>query len=195
MLGLPYESRGAAVVFGLLAAAWVVSELVIRLRGWGSRGVRQDRGSLLVLSLCVWAGVYAAVQVAVRWEGGTLPLPWVWFVAGVFVTASGLLLRITAVRTLGRWFTTDVRIAADQTVVTDGPYRLLRHPSYTGLVLELGGIGLMQTDWLSLVCILAVPLPALLWRIRLEERALSKGLGSAYDAYATGRKRLVPGVW
>ena len=130
-----------------------------------------------------------------RWHGGTLPWPWLWFTAGVGLTASGLVLRVAAVIALGRWFTTVVRVAADQIVVTDGPYRWVRHPSYSGLLLELAGIGLMLTDWLSLLSAVLVPLPAFLWRIQVEERALSVGLGPAYDDYATTRKRLAPGVW
>jgi len=195
VLGLPYESSAASLVFGVAVATVALAEVWIRVRTRRSEGTRHDPGSRLPIAVSMGLGVLGAVEASARWPGGTLPWPWVWFLAGVGATAAGLTLRIAAVRTLGRWFTTDVRIAADQRVVTSGPYRWVRHPSYTGLLLELAGIGLMLTDWLSLLSAVAAPLPALLWRIRIEERALTAGLGSAYIEYAESRSRLLPRVW
>jgi protein-S-isoprenylcysteine O-methyltransferase Ste14 len=80
-------------------------------------------------------------------------------------------------------------------VVSDGPYRWVRHPSYVGLLVALAGLGLMLTDWASLAVAVLLPLATLVWRIRVEERALRDGLGAAYGDYAAGRKRLLPGVW
>ena len=65
--------------------------------------------------------------------------------------------RLWAVRTLGRWFTTVVRVAPDQQVVAGGPYRWVRHPSYLGLLLTLAGLGLMLSDWLLLASAVLLP--------------------------------------
>src|SRR5262249_50419629 len=81
----------------------------------------------------------------------------------------------------------------DQTVVQKGPYRLVRHPSYTGALLTVLGILLCQTNWLSLACFL-LALPGFAYRIRVEERALVTALGEPYRDYMRRTKRLVPSV-
>jgi protein-S-isoprenylcysteine O-methyltransferase Ste14 len=121
--------------------------------------------------------------------------PWLAYCLGAALVVGGVALRVWAVLTLGGWFTTVVRVADDQRVVSDGPYRWVRHPSYLGLLVALGGLGLMLTDWASLAVAVLLPLATLGWRIRVEERALRDGLGAAYDDYAAGRKRLLPGIW
>jgi protein-S-isoprenylcysteine O-methyltransferase Ste14 len=195
VLGLPFESDAAGVGFGVAVGAFVLDELWIAARTAGSRAPRRDRGSKAVISLGIFVGVFSAVQLASRSEVGTSPWPWLPYAIGALAVVAGLVVRIWAVRTLGRWFTTVVRVAADQQVVTDGPYRWVRHPSYLGLLLILAGLGLMLTDWVSLLLAVLVPMATLVWRIRIEEQALRAGLGPAYDAYAEGRRRLFPGVW
>jgi protein-S-isoprenylcysteine O-methyltransferase Ste14 len=80
-------------------------------------------------------------------------------------------------------------------VVTSGPYRYLGHPSYTGLLLAFGGLGVFFGSWLS-VAVLLVPITlALVHRIHLEESVLTSTLGPAYVASRARTKRLVRGVW
>jgi protein-S-isoprenylcysteine O-methyltransferase Ste14 len=195
VVGLPFESRAAGIGFGIAVLVFVLDELWIAARTAGSRAPRRDRGTKTVISLGIFVGVFLAVQVSSRWGGGTLPWPWLAYVVGAGLVVAGVTIRSWAVVTLGRWFTTVVRVAEDQQVVTDGPYRWVRHPSYLGLLLTLAGLGLMLTDWVSLLVAVLLPLTTLVWRIRVEERALRDGLGTRYDVYAAGRKRLVPGVW
>lgn len=80
-------------------------------------------------------------------------------------------------------------------VVRGGPYRWMRHPSYSGLILILIGLGLALGNWAGLAIALVVPIPALVNRIRVEERALLDGLGDPYRRFAASRARLLPGVW
>jgi protein-S-isoprenylcysteine O-methyltransferase Ste14 len=195
MLGLPHESSLAADLCAVQVAAFALTEVWIRVRTRRSSPSGDDRGSRLAIALGIGLGVASAVLVAAHWSGGTLPAPWAWFVAGLIVTGAGVALRSWAVVSLGRFFTTQVRVSAGQSVVSTGPYRWVRHPSYAALLLEVAGLGLSQTDWLSVLCAVVLPLPPLVWRIRIEESALRAGLGIAYDEYTAGRKRLVPGIW
>jgi len=195
VLGLPFESGGAGVGFGVAVVVFVLDEVWIAARTAGSRAPRRDRGSKLVISVGIFVGVFLAVQVSSRWSGGTMAWPWLAYVVGAALVAAGVAIRVWAVLALGRWFTTVVRVADDQPVVSAGPYRWVRHPSYLGLLAALAGLGLMLTDWVSVAVAVALPLTTLVWRIRVEEEALRKVLGAAYDDYAAGRKRLVPGVW
>jgi protein-S-isoprenylcysteine O-methyltransferase Ste14 len=117
------------------------------------------------------------------------------FAAGMVILAGGLVLRGAAIRTLGTYFTGTVRVSADQPVVTAGPYRFLRHPSYTGLLMAFVGLGLISVNWIGLAVMVVLPLPPILWRIHAEERALLAALGDRYGDFAAQRKRLIPLVW
>jgi protein-S-isoprenylcysteine O-methyltransferase Ste14 len=96
---------------------------------------------------------------------------------------------------LGRFFTVDVRVHANQTIVDSGPYRWVRHPSYTGLIMFNVGLGLALSNWAALAVMLLLPTGGLIVRIRLEERALVAQLGDDYRRFAGTRRRLLPGVW
>ena len=117
------------------------------------------------------------------------------FTAGLVILVAGLVLRGWAIMALGDYFTGRVMVSADQPVITAGPYRLLRHPSYTGLLLIMTGIGLVSANWAGAVGMTVLTLAGLLWRIHAEERALLVTLGDPYRAYAAHHKRLVPLVW
>jgi protein-S-isoprenylcysteine O-methyltransferase Ste14 len=124
-------------------------------------------------------------------EGARWPL----FVAGLVVMCAGIAVRQWAVATLGRFFTIDVRVQSGQTVVESGPYRWVRHPAYTGLILTFLGLGLALGNWASLLAAFLVPTAGLVYRIHVEEHALLEALGEPYRRFAEGRARLVPGVW
>jgi protein-S-isoprenylcysteine O-methyltransferase Ste14 len=107
----------------------------------------------------------------------------------------GLAVRVWAVLTLGGSFRTYVEVDADQAVVTHGPYRWVRHPSYTGLLLIALGFGLGIGNWLSLAICVAVPLLGLLPRIAVEEAEMVRVLGDEYRRYQRETYRLIPRLW
>jgi protein-S-isoprenylcysteine O-methyltransferase Ste14 len=117
------------------------------------------------------------------------------FAAGMVVLLGGLVLRGWSFKTLGQYFTHTVMVSSDQPVIATGPYRVLRHPSYTGVLLACIGVGLAAANWADLAALLLLTLTPLLWRIHIEEHALSATLGERYRAYAAQHKRLVPLVW
>jgi protein-S-isoprenylcysteine O-methyltransferase Ste14 len=120
----------------------------------------------------------------------------VWlFALGVVIGWPGVLLRWWSFLTLGKYFTVVVKTSEDQPVVNSGPYRVLRHPSYTGLLLAFAGCGLMLGNWVSTVGAVGVILIALVYRLRVEEHALIDALGDRYREFAASRARLVPYVW
>jgi protein-S-isoprenylcysteine O-methyltransferase Ste14 len=154
-----------------------------------------DRGSMQLLWLVIGPSVVVAVAVS-GYRATSLP-----FTATVQeLTATGLLvgglvLRWTAIITLGRFFTAKIAIHQGQPVMTSGPYRYVRHPSYAGLLLAFIGLGVFFGNWLSVI-VLFVPITfAVVHRIRLEESVLAGALGPAYCAYCARTKRLIPGIW
>lgn len=87
-------------------------------------------------------------------------------------------------------------MTAGQTVIDRGPYRWVRHPSYTGLLLTLAGAGVAFGNWLSILALIILSALGLAIRIRVEERALLAALGEPYRAYAAHhRARLIRGIW
>jgi protein-S-isoprenylcysteine O-methyltransferase Ste14 len=183
----------ALALFVGTAAVWIGLELRQALRRRAD-ATSADRGSLVVVRLCLAAGAVLAA-VALRVTATAFPTTAVTSYLSLGVVWAGVGLRWWSFRTLGRSFTIRVMTSPDQPVVATGPYRVLRHPSYAGLLVALGGIGLGYGNWLSLAALLALPLGGLLYRIRVEEAALAATLGAAYTTYADRRKRLIPWVW
>ena len=105
----------------------------------------------------------------------------------------GLATRVWAIVALGAAFRTTVEVDPGQTVVSSGPYKWIRHPSYTGLLLVVAGFGLAVGNWLALAVGLLLPLPGILWRIHVEEAELERVLGAAYSAYRARTTRLSRG--
>lgn len=183
------------LLFGLVVLVWLASEVVIGIRSLlAPRGRRSDRwsGPALVVGvyLAVAVGMGAArrdAQFAITAGRSEL------FALGLAVAAAGIALRWYAVLTLGRFFTTRVQTTSEQTVVESGPYRWIRHPSYTGGLLTILGVLMCSTNWISLACFL-LAVPGFLYRIRVEEGALMAGLGRPYVDYMRRTKRLVPFV-
>lgn len=176
------------------AAIWVLLELRQSIFQ-RSEGVKANWGSEVLFRLIVAAGaLVAGALVGVAPSATIRPVAvadWV----GLVLLWGGISLRFWSFRTLGRYFTFIVQTSSDQPVITAGPYRVIRHPSYTGLLLIVMGVGLFIGNWLSLASLTAAVAGGLVLRIRVEERALLQSLGDSYRAYAATHKRLVPLIW
>jgi protein-S-isoprenylcysteine O-methyltransferase len=107
----------------------------------------------------------------------------------------GLIWRWYSIGYLGRYFTVDVSILAEQKLIDSGPYRYIRHPTYTGALLAFFGLGSCFGNWLSILFMTVPIIAAFLSRIRIEERALTDALGEEYRAYTQRTKRLIPFVY
>ena len=192
----PWQQHGPNVAFWTLFAVFAVGEYALRIRGGLRKGGRRvERWSLAVVVATVGVGLVAGLRLA-DWNAAEIGTArWVLFVVGLLLMAAGLVIREWAILTLGRFFTVDVRVHSGQTVVERGPYRWVRHPAYTGLLVFLLGLGLALTNWASLLVLALLPTLGLLMRIRSEERALLAGLGDDYRRFAETRSRLFPGIW
>lgn len=111
------------------------------------------------------------------------------------VAWGGALLRWWSFVALGKYFTVVVRTRTDQSVIESGPYRVLRHPSYTGLLLMFAGVGLMLGNWAGTVAAVVLVLIAVVHRVGIEEKALVAELGDRYREFAARRARLIPYIW
>jgi protein-S-isoprenylcysteine O-methyltransferase Ste14 len=187
-----------AVIVQLTITAWLALEagLIIRDRVRGKGGFARDRGTLWlnIIVITVALGVAGTLTASFRhsaWQFGSSGLS----VAGPIIMWTGLVVRIWAIVVLGQSFRTTVEVDAGQQVVDSGPYRWVRHPSYTGILLLMVGLSLVYGNWLALAVLLVLPTGVLINRIVVEEAALTEVMGRAYSDYAARTKRLVPGVW
>jgi protein-S-isoprenylcysteine O-methyltransferase Ste14 len=181
-----------------ISAIWIGFEigLVLRDRSTGKGKTRQDQGTRNYNFIALAAGMTAADLlngIALFWfpGGRTVFLFW----AGCGITILGLTLRLWAIWVLGAYFRTTVELDERHPLVRAGPYRWIRHPSYSGLLLACLGYGLALQNWLSLLVVVTLPAMALLYRIRVEEAALIAGIGKEYLEYQQQTKKLIPGIW
>lgn len=183
----------ARVVFGIGVVAFSLGEFsqaVKRRRGSSGADLRSE----VVFRVFFFAGILVLPLAQTQVPGAVLAGPVV-FVLGPVVGWLGLLLRWWSVATLGMYFTAVVMTSADQVVVSGGPYRVLRHPSYTGLLAAVLGCGLMLANWAGTCVSFLLILAALVYRLLREERTMIDALGEGYRDFARHRARLVPFVW
>ena len=178
----------------LTLAGWAGLELGLRVRErlQGRGSAARDRATRALIAITLGAAIALAAVTLARATAPRIAGP---YGAGLIVIWLGLAIRVWAIAALGRAFRTTVEVDPGQAVVSTGPYRWVRHPSYTGLLLIVTGCGLAAGDRLALVVCVALPLPALLLRIHVEEAELSRVLGERYRAYQARTKRLIPGLW
>lgn len=195
-------SAAAAALFWTVFVLWGVLEWVPilaerRAAAGSDPGEAHDDGSGTFLLVMTYAGFALAFAAAFGLTSTAVGGPRrLLFGIALAVIVAGIAFRQWAVLTLGRLFTRSVTIQREHTVVTSGPYRLVRHPGYLGSLVSCAGLGLALGNWLSIASVLACSLLGHVRRIRVEETALRSRLGDGvYDAYATRRARLVPGIW
>lgn len=183
----------STIVFGLVCGTWVVSELLGPVRWSGLReGQQRDAGPLLVVSLSAAGGFILCLLFPLLLPQACIPWQPAIFFVGCAVTLFGMGWRWYAIRTLGSYFTATLMLHPHQRVVQHGPYRFIRHPSYSGVMLIIIGLGLMIGNWVSLVTMTGGMSVILLFRIPREEHELLQHVGEPYRDYMQRTKRLIP---
>ncbi|MGH7727818.1 MAG: methyltransferase family protein [Vulcanimicrobiaceae bacterium] len=194
MTPLPFVDLAHGVPFWVAYGIWVAWEM---LRSYTHRSEpaaqRDDRGSYAAVIASVYLSMFLAFFIAFN-------LPSTAFAThrealyglGVALMLIGVAFRAYAIRVLGSSFTFDVATRAGQVVCERGPYRYIRHPSYTGTLITIVGIGFALGNWLSLVAALAVSIAAHAYRVGVEEKVLCRDLGAPYAAYMQRTRRFVP---
>jgi protein-S-isoprenylcysteine O-methyltransferase Ste14 len=182
----------------LIPSIWIAFEiyLVFRDKSQDKGKTTIDKGTRYLNFIAMIAGISLAALLngftKFFFAGSRTALV---FYIGVAVSLAGLALRIWSVSILGKSFRTTIETDQDQKVVSSGPYKLIRHPAYSGLLLICCGYGIALQNWLSLLAAVILPLAALLYRIYIEEPVLAASLGPDYVAYQKRTKKLIPWVW
>ncbi len=185
---LVYSSLFPAMWCAFLAYWWVMS-----------RGVKDTARREALSSRLVRTAAFALAAVLLLFPG--LPLPildgrflprgaWC-FWSGAAVTAAGLLFAVWARRHLGSNWSQAVTVKEDHELIMSGPYAIVRHPIYAGLLLGFLGSAVALAEWRGLVAV-ALVLGVLWPKLRLEEKWMHAQFGESYDAYARRVPALLP---
>ena len=191
----PDASIPDLVAFWAVFYAWIGSEIYYGYRLRPRReATRHDSRSTWILVGLIWLGVVVGFGLAfaapsLAFTSGRRPLLYL----GIVLILAGMALRWYSIRVLGQSFTVTIATRPDEQVVEAGPYRWIRHPSYTGSLLTVIGALVAVTNPLSFLGLL-LPIAGHAYRIRVEEQVLVENLGEPYRSYMKRTKRLVPFV-
>jgi protein-S-isoprenylcysteine O-methyltransferase len=180
----------------ILAYGYLALEIYLLAAKRGRDAVTSgDQGTLRLVWMLICGGCLVGFLLApklsfFRWPETLLIV----LLADVLLVA-GIALRVWAIVHLGKFFTVDVGIQQGHCVVQGGPYRFVRHPSYSGSMLALTGIACLTFNWLGFLAIIVCSLAAYSLRIAVEEKVLFQNLGEDYRRYAERTKRLIPGIF
>jgi protein-S-isoprenylcysteine O-methyltransferase len=187
------------VVAYALLGGFLVLQRVLR-RGEQARSLRPtptDRGSTRLLGAAFGLGLLALAAAPALNTYGLAemgPGPVVGW-GGVGVMVGGLALRLWSQAALGRYYTSTLRHVAEQPLLASGPYRLLRHPGYGGLLLAWVGAGLATANWAAALAITLLMVVAYSYRIAAEETMLLGAFGDRYKEYMARTWKVIPYVY
>jgi protein-S-isoprenylcysteine O-methyltransferase len=179
----------------ILAGIWGISEVLLMLFKRSASGSSKDRNSLRLIWLGNGIGIFGAIWAVSHLRAWALPAREIFLLAALVIFFAGIVLRVYSVFYLGKFFTANVAITADQKLIDTGPYKYVRHPCYTGSFLTFFGFGLGFANLASLLIMIVPVYAAFLWRMQVEEQVLIGAFGEKYKDYMKRTKRLVPWVY
>jgi protein-S-isoprenylcysteine O-methyltransferase Ste14 len=196
---LPISSSGTeSLVFAIAFFGWIASEIIgamilprLHRHRAGTKLEIKDRRSGLVVIAGLIAAIYRAFGLALS---GIALLPDWLFYPGIALMVLGICLRQWSITLLGGFFSALVSVQEGQTIIRKGPYRYVRHPSYTGAIMIFTGTGFAILSWGAVLVLMLASFVVYGYRIRVEENALVGKFGEEYRAYMKETKMLVPGV-
>ena len=178
--------------FLVIYLIWLISEVVLNRMLHSNATDKQgaDKNSLLI----IWVIIVFAITLALfTTTSFAMPIGQdVIRYVGLGIIVLGILLRIWAVRTLGKFFTVDVTIRQDHQLVRHGLYKYFRHPSYTASLMSFIGFGMSLNNWYSLLIVVFAVIVVFTMRIRIEEKALTAQFGDQYLQYKKEAWGLLP---
>jgi len=185
----PWSTVGA--IWTTLLIVWVLGALTAK------RAVRREFGPARLAQLVVLASAWALLSRPSA-EFGALNhrfVPDVWAVGwvGVALAIGGAVFALWARFTIGSNWSGTITVKTDHELQTRGPYAVVRHPIYSGLLLALLGTALVVGEWRAIVA-LALAFVGWRWKSLIEERVMTEQFGGAYEDYKRRVKALIPFV-
>lgn len=186
---------------GIICAAGIVIVAYIRReRFWESQlngdTVQSERGDLSFwMTTFAMMAVFYLSPLEYMYVTEQLPRTPLMELVGVALVVFGIVLFVWARRTLGENYSGHLSTKQGQRLIQTGPYRMIRHPAYTGFLLMSVGLALGYSSLVGIAAILLALLPSMIYRIWIEEKLLAEHFGTQFYKYADKTKRLIPGIW
>ncbi|HVN57438.1 MAG TPA: isoprenylcysteine carboxylmethyltransferase family protein [Bacteroidales bacterium] len=181
-------------IFSYLAAFYGLSELllsIVKRSDKNSSWKRKDRGSMAA----IWLVMFTCLTAAFFYAGKSYTFNIFSLVTGLLVYLTGMVVRWTSIFQLRKAFTVDVAVSEGQRLKTNGLYRLVRHPSYLGILLIIAGLGTGMNNIVSLLIVFVPVFLAINYRIDVEEKLLIEFFGDEYVKYSLSTKKIIPWVY
>ena len=186
---------GIAYAVGIAIDAYVRRDEFWRAKQSGDK-LQEERGdrSFWPIALGIMAAFFLSPVEYLYFAIFQLRNAWMESI-GVGLMLLGSILFVWARRTLGRHYSGHVSVKKEQELVQSGPYRIIRHPAYAGYLLMALGLAIGYSSVFGFASSLFMFLPAVVYRIRVEDRMLAKHFGTQFEEYIRRTKRLLPGIW
>lgn len=167
-----------------------MKEKIMMLFGFRKGGDSYDNNSLALIITSLASIILLTIFEVYYLENGILEFQ----ISGFFVYLLGMIIRAVARLQLGKLFTFNVKIMPEHKLKTDGIYAYIRHPGYTGLILEVLGWVVFFQAWLGSIAAALFFLPSMYYRIQVEEKTLKEKFGKQFQEYSQRVKALIPFV-
>ena len=177
------------IIFIVFYLIWMVIELRVTKKDM----ITEEKKTYDFMTCQLYGSGQAIIILTALW------IPSVWRIqsaahfVGIIISILAACYRLWAIRTLGRFYSHRVRAVSKHQIVTSGPYSVIRHPAYAGMLIANAGISLYFFNVVTVCVFLFILIPAVILRIIIEEKMLFKIEG--YSEYAKSKKRLLPSIW
>ena len=161
------------------------------LRSKNTNSKELDKNSLNLIWVAIIASMTLGIISASYWTAPMVNTNVLLYFGSALIVV-GMIIRFIAIRTLGKFFTVNLALHGDHTLIKAGLYKYIRHPSYSGSLLSFLGFGLSLNNWLSLMIIIVPILITFINRINIEEKLLENQFGTEYSDYKKKTERLIP---
>ena len=186
-----------SIFFYIISFAWIISEIVLsrmKKSDFENSINDYDKKTLKTIWITILFSLAIGIFVSTFSFGRISILPYQQIIGLILITL-GLLIRWTSILKLKDSFTVDVSIRKDQTIIKDGIYKFIRHPSYSGSLLSFLGLSLVLTNVFTILIIVVPITIAFLHRIKIEENVLTDVIGTEYVEYSKQTKKLIPFIY
>jgi len=179
-----------SIAMMIICFIWLFSEILINIltRSKKSESNSHDQNSLGIIWIVIILSIATGVFIASSYPNFTV----IKYFFGISLILVGISIRLMAIFSLKSFFNSNVAIHHDHRLKTDGIFKKVRHPSYSASLLSFLGLGIMLGNWISLLIIFLPVLGAFLYRIKIEEKALSGYFKEDYLNYQRRTKKLLP---
>lgn len=195
-MSAPFSTSFHLIIFMIIFSLWCVSllleRLIMRKENINIIKARGDKGTYFLVYLTV---LFSVIISFVLGFNGLLRLPTIVSYIGILCILSGTILREFSILTLDQYFSFQISIVEDHRVVDSGPYHLIRHPAYTGIILSLLGISLALSSMVAVLVVIVICTIAFGLRIEFEEKLMLEEFGDDYLDYKSRTKKLIPFIY